>query len=126
MNIVLDNGKQDQAPCSQQTASPALVMGIGNLNFKGRGGGVFVRKAFDLIVYRNGPQRSQENSTFNASSFVADMMAKKKRAREPETIKADAKPEKQSKSLRFDDVKKRLAARKKALKKSPETVEDSE
>lgn len=122
INIVLADGTQGSSATLRTNCVGALVMGVGNINFGGRGGGVFVRKAFDLIIYRNGPQRTDDAPAFNASSFVADMMKKKKRGREDEgPIKADSKS---SKKARFEDVKKKLAARKKALK-SAETV-DSE
>ena len=126
MQITMDNGKPGSSATLNNHFIAALVMGIGNLNFKqSKGGGVFVRKGINLIVYRNGPSKTSDAPKLNAASFVADMLAKNKRSREEEPIKESGRPEKQSKTSRFQDAKKRLEARKRALKKE-RAQDDSE
>ena len=127
IQITMDNGKPGSSASLNNHFIAALVMGIGNLNFKqSKGGGVFVRKGMNLIVYRNGPNRTSDAPKFNATSFVADMLAKKKRSREAqEPIKEQERPEKQQKTSRLQDAKKRLEARKRALRKE-RVQEDSE
>ena len=102
----------------------AVVMGIGNINFGGRGGAVFVRKCFKIIVYRNGPQRETSAlPVFNAAEFVKSKMGKRPSSETHSSIKAPdtttdeeddprpAKVQKTSALSKLDEVKKKLATK---------------
>jgi len=127
VQVVLPDNTIGSSTWLRNNAVAAVVMGIGNINFGGRGGAVFVRKCFNIIVYRNGPQR-QANSlpAFDATAFVQSKLNKRLSSAANSSIKADgttsedgsadrpAKLPKTSVLSKLDDVKKRLAGKRRA------------
>ena len=101
----------------------AAVVGIGNINFNGRGGGVFVRKCHKIFVFRNGPTRdNSERPVFDATAFVKSKLSGSETGNavgssikrdiesdDDEDIAPAFKKSKPSPTAKIDDHKKRLA-----------------
>lgn len=127
MKITLDDGKPGSSTMLNNRFIGAIVARLGHLTFGGIGQrGVFIRMADEAIVFRNGPPRSSETQSFDATSFVANMIQKKRRNEESDPIKDQSASEKRAKTATsFEDVKRKLA-RKKSMKRSPRAENDSE